>query len=174
MRRRSTLFSALLLIAVSSSGLAAQQTAYMFVDAIRGDQPAPHDTEFKLRSFVYASTNSASLSGTTGMTAGKGVFGPLKVSMGFPLMAHPAFQKALALGTKFNTVEVRLYNSGRIYYKTVFEGVFVTGVATEGADEMSQNVEFAYGRVKWLASPDGGATAPVQIGCWDITLYRAC
>jgi type VI protein secretion system component Hcp len=175
MRRCSALFSSLLLVAATSSVAAAQQTVYMVVDQIRGDQPAPHDTEFKLNSYAYNSNNTVSTSATAGMTAGKPTFGPLKVSMRFPLLAHPLFQKTLALGTRLNFVEVRLYNSGRLYYKTVFENVFVTSVSTAGADDVLQEVEFAYGRVRWLGSNDvSGATVPAQIGCWDLTLAKAC
>ena len=175
MRRRSALFFAVLLVAATSSRVAAQQNAFLFIDGIKGDQVAPHDSEFKLNSFSYNFTNTVSTSATAGMTAGKASLGPLKVSMHFPLAAHPLFQKNLALGTKLNSVEVRLFNSGRMFYKMIFDNAFVTSVSTGGADEVSQDVEFAYSRVRWFSSPDiSGATPPVQIACWDMALARTC
>ena len=177
MRRVSAVWVALLLSAAASSTLSAQQSVYMFVDSIRGDQPAPHDREFKLNSFSSALTNTTSTSGaTSGVAIGKAAFSPVKVSMRFHAASNAAFSRSVAAGTKMPSVEIRLYNaSNRMFYKTVFDNVYFTNVATEGSDEAVQQIEFVYSKVKWFAPPDpAGLNAPVQVGCWDLTLVKSC
>lgn len=176
MRRVSAVWTALLLSAAFSTTLSAQQSVYMFVDSIRGDQPAPHDREFKLNSFSSALANTTSIGGATGMTVGKVTVSPVKVSMRFHAASNASFSRSVAAGTRMPSVEVRLYNAtNRMFYKTVFENVYFTNVATEGADEALQQVEFVYSRVKWFAPPDpAGLNAPVQAGCWDLALAKSC
>jgi type VI protein secretion system component Hcp len=177
MRKVSAVWLALLLFAATSSTLSAQQGIYMLVDEIRGDQPAPHDREFKLNSFSSASANSASISSaTSGVTVGKATFSPVKVSMRFQPLSSASFYRSVAAGTRLPAIEIRLYNAtNRMFYKTVFENVFLTNVATEASDEALQQIEFVYSRAKWFASSDAaGLNAPVQVGCWDLTLGRSC
>ena len=175
MRRVSAASFAFMFFAATSSTLSAQQSIYMLVDSIRGDQPAPHDREFKLNSFSSASANTATI-GATGATTGKATFSPVKVSMPFPVASSASFYRSVAAGTRLPAIEIRLYNAtNRMFYKTVFESVFLTNVATEGSDEALQQIEFVYSRVKWFASPDpAGLNAPVQVGCWDLTLVKSC
>ena len=176
MRRITGVWFALLLVAVISSTLSAQQSIYMMVESIKGDQPAPHDGEFKLNSFSSASENTATVGGVTGVTAGRATFSPVKVSMRFHALSSPSFYRNVAAGTKLPSIEIRLYNaSNRMFSKTVFENVFLTKVATEASDEGLQQIEFVYSRVKWFAPPDPtGLSAPVQVGCWDLALARGC
>jgi len=98
------------------------------------------------------------------------------VSMRFHAASNASISRYVAAGTKMPSVEIRLYNaSNRMFYKTVFENVYFTNVATEGADEAHQQVEFVYSKVKWFAPPDpAGLNAPVQAGCWDLTLAKSC
>ena len=177
MRRVSAVWFALLLFAATASTLSAQQSIYMLVDPITGVEPAPHVGEFKLSSFSSASANSASISSaTSGVTAGKATFSPVKVSMRFQAASSASFYRSVAAGTRLPSIEIRLYNAtNRMFYKTVFENVFLTNVSTEGSDEALQQIEFVYSRVKWFASSDpAGLNAPVQVGCWDLTLARSC
>jgi len=174
MKGRSALCIALLLVAAISSSVSAQQSAYLYIDAIKGDAPAPHDGEFKLNSFTYgASAPTSTALRTTGMAVGRPTFGPLKVSMRFPITAHPSFVRNLAEGTRLSSIELRLYNAGKQYYKMVFDNVSVSSVSTEGGDELSQELEFTYARVRWFAQSDA-STPPAQIGCWDTTLLKSC
>jgi len=177
MIRVSAVWAALVLSAAFSSTLSAQQSVYMFVDSIRGDQPAPHDREFKLNSFSSALANTTSIGGATaGVTVGKVAVSPVKVSMRFHAASNASFSRSVAAGTRMPSVEIRLYNAtNRMFYKTVFENVYFTNVATEGADEALQQVEFVYSRVRWFAPPDpAGLNAPLQAGCWDLTLAKSC
>ena len=179
MRRVSAALFALLLSAATSSTLSAQQSVYMLVDSIRGDQLAPHDREFKLNSFSSALTNSATTTTTAGTdraTMGKVNASPVKVSMRFHAASNASFSRSVAAGTRMPSIEIRLYNaSNRMFYKTVFENVYFTNVATEGADEALQQIEFVYSKVKWFAPPDpAGLNAPVQAGCWDLALAARC
>ena len=177
MIRVSAVWTVLVLSAAFSSTLSAQQSVYMFVDSIRGDQPAPHDREFKLNSFSSALANTTGIGGaTTGITVGKVAASPVKVSMRFHAASNASISRYVAAGTKMPSVEIRLYNaSNRMFYKTIFENVYFTNVATEGADEALQQVEFVYTRVKWFAPPDpAGLNAPVQAGCWDLALAKSC
>jgi type VI protein secretion system component Hcp len=175
MRRVSAVWFALLLFAATSSTLSAQQSIYMLVDPITGDQPAPHVGEFKLNSFSSASANTATF-GATGVTTGKATFSPVKVSMRFQAGSSASFSRSVAAGTRLPAIEIRLYNAtNRMFYKTVFENVFLTNVATEGSDEALQQIEFVYSRVKWFAPSDpAGLNAPVQVGCWDLTVAKSC
>ena len=177
MRRVSAVWFALLLFAATSSTLSAQQSIYMLVDPITGDQPAPHVGEFKLNSFSSASANTATIGGATGAaTTGKATFPAVKVSMRFQPASSASFYQSVAAGTRLPAIEIRLYNAtNRMFYKTVFENVFLTNVATEGSDEALQQIEFVYSRVKWFAPSDpAGLNAPVQVGCWDLTVAKSC
>lgn len=177
MRRVSGVLFAVLLFAASGSTLSAQQSIYMMVDSIKGDQVAPHDREFKLNAVSFGSTNASSItSATTGMGTGKAVFGPVKVSMRFHPQSFGSFNKHLAAGTKLPSVEIRYYNStNKVFYKTVFESVYLSSVATAGADEAFEELEFNYSKAKWFASPDpAGLNPPLQTACWDITLNKSC
>ena len=177
MRRISAVCLALVLVAATSSTLSAQQSIYMLVDSIRGDQTAPHNREFKLSSFSSASSNPTTISSaTSGVATGKTAFSPVKVSMRFHAPSSGAFNRSLALGTKLPSIEIRHYNAANaMFYKTVYENVFLTSVSSEGSDEAQQQIEFVFMKVKWFASPDAsGATAPAQIGCWDLVMYRTC
>lgn len=177
MRRVSAAWFALMLFAATSSTLSAQQSIYMLVDSIRGDQPAPHDREFKLNSFSSASANAATISGATaGVATGKATFTPVKVSMRFQALSSAIFYRNVAAGTRLPAIEIRFYNSSnRMFYKTVFENVLLTSVATEAADEALQQIEFAYSRVRWFAPPDAaGLNPPAQVGCWDLAMGRGC
>jgi type VI secretion system secreted protein Hcp len=167
---------AVLLVAVLSSSLSAQQSIYMMVDPIKGDQAAPHAGEFKLNSFSAASANSVALgSATTGLAAGKASFSPVKVSLPFTATSSPLFSKSLASGAVLPSIEIRFYNSTRMFYKTVYENVYLTNVATEGSDVGTQEIDFIFSRVRWFAPSDpAGLTAPVQVGCWDVTLSKGC
>ena len=167
-------FTLLLSICVPSS-LFAQQSVYMLVDSIRGDQPSPHDREFKLSSFSSGVTNTVTF-GSMGLTAGKAVFSPVKISMRLHPASSASFHRGVAAGSRLPSIEVRLYSStNRIFYKTVYENAVLTNVSTEGSDEAQLQVEFVYTRVKWFASSDlAGTTPPVQIGCWDVALIRGC
>jgi len=82
----------------------------------------------------------------------------------------------VAAGTRLPSIEIRLYNSSnRMFYKTVFENVYLTSVAIEGSDEAQQQIEFLYSRVKWFAPTDpAGLNAPVQVACWDLAQARGC
>jgi type VI protein secretion system component Hcp len=148
----------------------------MLVDSIRGDQVAPHDREFRVNSFSSGLSNTTSVTtGATGIAVGKASFSPVKVSMRFHAASNAAFSRSVAAASKMPSVEIRLYNSTRMFYKWVFENVYFTSVATEGADDASQQVEFVYTRVKWFAPPDpAGLNAPVQAGCWDLATAKAC
>ena len=178
MRRVSAVLIVSLLSVATASTLSAQQSVYMLVDSIRGDQPAPHDREFKLNSFssALANTTSTTSGATTGVTIGKAAFSPVKVSMRFHGTSNAAFSRSVAAGARMPSVEIRLYNSSnRMFYKTVFENVYFTNLATEGADEALQQVEFVYTRAKWFASPDpAGLKDPVQVGCWDMATNKSC
>jgi len=170
MRRAIAVWSTLFLVAAASSKVAAQQSVYLVVDSVKGDQPAPHDGEFRLNSFAYASTNATSITSVSGgMSAGKASFGPVQVAMHFTPGSIAAFQRLLAMGRRVPSVEVRLYNSGRLYAKTVFENAFVTSVKTEGSDDINQEIEFVYGRIKWFAADASGTIASSPTGCWDLT-----
>ena len=177
MRRVSAVWFALLLFAATSSTLSAQQSIYMLVDSIRGDQTASHDREFKLNSFSSASANTATIGGATGATTtGKATFPPVKVSMRFHAASNASFYRHVAAGTRLPAIEIRLYNAtNRMFYKTVYETVFLTSVTTEGSDEALQQIEFVYSKVKWFAPTDpAGLNAPVQVGCWDLAQVRSC
>ena len=169
MRRVSAVCFALLLFAATSSALSAQQSIYMLADTIRGDQPAPHDREFKLNSFSSGAEKIVTIgSATTG--TGKTMFPPVQVTMNFSPVSSPSFYRNLTAGTKLASVEIRFYNSARMYYKTVFENVYLTKVGTAGSDQASQEIDFVYSRVKWFAPTDvAGLTGPVLAGCWDLT-----
>ena len=175
MKRVSKMWIALALVFASASTLSAQQSVYMLVEGINGDQPAPHAREFKLNSVVSAATNTTSLS-STGLSAGRSAFAPVRVSMSFHGATTPLFYRALATGIKIPAIEVRFYNSmNRMFYKTVYGNALITGVSTQAADDAAQEVEFVYSTVRWFASPDAsGSTAPAQISCWDIAAARAC
>jgi type VI protein secretion system component Hcp len=111
MRRVSAVWFALLLVAATSSTLSAQQSIYMLVESITGDQPAPHAGEFKLNSFSSASANSVSISSvTSGATTGKATFSPVKVSMRFQAASSASFYRSVAAGTRLPSIEIRLYN----------------------------------------------------------------
>lgn len=176
MRRVTRVWFALLVFAATSSTLSAQQSIYMLVDSIRGDQPAPHDREFKLNSFSSATTNTIGTGSTTfGVAAGKASFSPVKVSMRTNVASSPSFFRSVAAGTKLPSIEIRLYNSTRMFNKTVFENVYLTNVSSEVSDEAQQQIEFVFSRVRWFASPDAaGLNPPVQVGCWDLALGKAC
>jgi type VI protein secretion system component Hcp len=176
MRGLSAVCFTLLLFAATSSTLPAQQSIYMLVDSIRGDQPAPHDREFKLNSFSSASTSSTTISSATAGGIGRATFAPVKVSMRFHPASSATFNRFLAAGKSLPSVEVRLYNSSnRMFYKTVYENVYLTNLATEGADEAQQQIEFVFTKVKWFAPSDpAGLNAPVQSGCWDLAQNRTC
>jgi type VI protein secretion system component Hcp len=177
MRRISAVWFAFLLFAATSSTLSAQQSIYMLVDPIKGVEPGPHSGEFKLNSFSSASANSMSIGSVTSRaTGGKATFPPVKVSMRFQPVSSASFYESVAAGTRLPSIEIRLYNtSNRMFYKTVFENVFLTNVATEASDEALQQIEFVYSRARWFASPDAaGLNAPVQVGCWDLTLAKSC
>jgi type VI protein secretion system component Hcp len=134
---------------------------------------APHDGEFKVNSFSYGATNTASVTtGTTGLSAGKISFGPLKISMFFTPAANFPFHRAAALATPLSSVEIRQFNSTRLYYKTVFENALITSITTEGSDGTSQNIEFTYGRVRWFTADATGNATPA--GCFDIALNKTC
>ena len=94
----------------------------------------------------------------------------------FSRSVERVYFRYVAAGTKMPSIEIRLYNAtNRMFYKTVFENAYFTNVATEGADEAHQQVEFVYSRVKWFAPPDpAGLTAPIQAGCWDLALAKSC
>jgi len=155
LRRASPVWFALLLSAAASSTVSAQQSTYMMVDAITGDQVAPHQGEFKLSGFSLGFANTVSLYGTlSGSGVGKATFVPVKVTMHFDSFASPAFYRNLAMGTKMASVEIRFYNLTRMFYKTVFENVYLTNVSTNASDDASQEIEFAYSRVRWLAPTD--------------------
>ena len=176
MRRVSGVLFALVFFAATASTLSAQQSIYMLVDSIKGDQVAPHDREFKLNAVSFGSTNTSSIStSTTGMTAGKAAFGPVKVSMRFHPQSFGSFNKHLAAGTKLPSIEIRHYNStNKVFYKTVFEGVYLLSVATAASDESVEEFEFTYSRVKWSATPDPAGLNPLQTSCWDILLLKSC
>jgi Hemolysin-coregulated protein (uncharacterized) len=148
----------------------------MTVDAIQGDQTvAPHIGEFKLNSASMGFQALTSSLSSTGTSVGKATYAPVKIQMHLNGLLSPKLSTYLAMATRVPTVEIRLYNSTKMYYKTVFENVFFTNVSTESADDGVQNIEFAYGRVRWFAPTDlAGLTAPVQVGCWDVMLYAKC
>lgn len=175
MRRVSAVLFAASLSAAISSTLSAQQSIYMLVDSIKGDQPAPHDREFKLSAVSFASTNASSVaSASTGTVTGKAVFAPVKVSMRFHPQSFGSFNKHLAAGTKLPSIEIRHYNStNKLLYKTVFESVYLSSVATAGSDEAVEELEFNYLKVKWFASNDP-VSPPQQVACWDIVQNRSC
>lgn len=175
MGRVTRVWFALLGFAATSSSLSAQQSVYMLVDPIKGDQAAPHTLEFKLNSFSSDVQNSVTISSATGTAIGKASLNRVTVSMGFNAVASPSFNKSLAAGTRLPSIEVRFYNSTRMFYKTVFENVYLTRVLTEGSDTATQQIEFAYVRAKWFAPTDAaGLNTPVQIGCWDQSLNTSC
>ena len=177
LKRISGVWCALLLLAAASSTVSAQQSVYMLMDPIRGDQPAPHDREFKLSSFSSSSMTTVSPNSVAGdMTAAKPTFSSVKVSMRYHAASGPLFRRAIAAGTKLPSVEIRHYNStNRLLYKTVFENVYLTSVATEAADEAQEMIEFVYSRVRWFAPIDAaGLTVPVQGACWDVALVKIC
>jgi type VI protein secretion system component Hcp len=176
MRSVTRVWFALLVVAATSSTLSAQQSIYMLVDSIRGDQPAPHDREFKLNSFSSATTNTISTGSTTiGAATGKSSFSPVKVSMRSNAASSASFFRSVAAGAKLPSIEIRLYNSTRMFSKTVFENVYLTNVSSEVSDEAQQQIEFVYSRVKWFASPDpAGLNPPVQVGCWDVASAKGC
>ena len=177
MKRVSGVLFAALLFAATSSSLSAQQSIYMLVDSIKGDQVAPHDREFKLNAVSFGSTNTLSLAtGTTGMTSGKAAFGPVKVSMRFHPQSFGSFNKHLAAGMRLPSIEIRHYNSAnKVFYKTVFESVFLSSVTTAASDDSVEELEFNYGKVKWFATPDPAGLNPLlQTSCWDIAQNRSC
>jgi type VI protein secretion system component Hcp len=176
MRRFSPVLFILLLLAAASSKASAQQSIYMVLDSIKGDQPAPHANEFRLTSYSASASNSTSMLSGTGMSAGKASFGPVKASMRFVPLSNGSLHRLMALGSRLGTVEIRFYNStNRVFYRTVYESAFLTNLAMDAADEAQQQMEFNYSKVTWYASPDAsGAVAPVKIGCWDIAAYRSC
>jgi type VI protein secretion system component Hcp len=147
----------------------------MAVDGIAGDQVAPHVGEFKLNSFSAGTENTIAIgSATNGAGAVKAAFPAVKVSMRFNAVSSPSFYRAVAAGTRLPSIEVRFYNS-RMFYKTVFENVFLTNVSTQASDEASQELEFVYSRVRWFAPTDpAGVNAPVQVACWDVALATKC
>jgi type VI protein secretion system component Hcp len=176
MKRITGVLFASLLFAGAASTLSAQQSIYMFVDSIRGDQVTPHDREFKLNSYSSALMNAISVgSASTGAAAGRASSSPVKISMRANPASTAAFFRHVAAGTRLPSIEIRFYNSTRMFSKTVFENAYLTNIATEAADETQQEIEFVYSRVKWFASPDAsGLTPPVQTGCWDFALARGC
>ena len=177
MRRVSAVVFAALLSAAISSTLSAQQSIYMLVDSIKGDQVAPHDKEFKVNAVSFGGTNTASISSTsTGTTAGKAAFGPVKVSMRFQPQSFGLFNRHLAAGTKLPSIEIRHYNStNKVFYKTVFENVYLSSVTTAASDDGVEEVEFNYGKVRWFATSDPAGLNPLlQTSCWDITMYKSC
>ena len=176
MRKIPAVLVALFLVAAGSSTLSAQQSVYMLVDSIKGDQPAPHDSEFRVNSVSSGAANATTFSSTGGLAAGKPSFSPVKVSMRFHAGSTAAFYRFLALGKRIPSVEIRFYNSSnRVFYKTVYENVFLTNLSSDAADEAMQQVEFNFMRVRWFAPPDpAGLNPPVQTGCWDIALLKTC
>ena len=177
MRRVSAVWMAVLFIAATSSTVSAQQSIYMLVETIGGDQAGAHRGEFKLNSFSSASANATTIGSVAmGSGTGKATFSPVKVSMRFHAPSSASFYRSVAAGTKLPSIEIRLHNaSDAMFYKTVYENVYLTNIATEGADEAVQQLEFVYSRVKWFASPDpAGLKPPVQVACWDVTLVRGC
>ena len=156
--------------------LSAQQSVYMMVDSINGDQVAPHNREFKLNSFSFATTNSMTISTATGGAgASKAAFGAVKISMRLNAATTPAFHKHLVAGTRLPSIEIRLYNAtNRVFYKTVFESAYLTSITTEGADESVQTIEFVYIRARWVMPADPAAGASEKSACWDIVLNRSC
>jgi len=176
LKRFSGFLCAALLVAVTAPTLSAQQTLYMWTDAAIGDQGGIHVGEFKLKGFSNSVTNEVMLSSTS-LNVGKASFAPAKVSMTMPQAASASFYKSIGMGTRLATLEIRLYNNStnRMFYKTVYENVYLTKVGVEGADENVQQLEFIYQRVRFFASPDAtGATPPAQIGCWDVLLVKIC
>ena len=176
MRRLSAVLFSLFLVAATSSKLSAQQSIYMVLDSVRGDQPAPHTNEFKLTSYSAGASNATSMTSTTGLTAGKASFAPVQVSMRFVPLSSGSLHRLMALGSRLTSVEIRFYNStNRMFFRTVYENVFLAKLATDAADEAQQQIEFNYAKVTWYSSPDAtGAIAPAKVGCWDIAAYRAC
>ncbi len=178
MKRVSAVWLSLVVFAAVSSTASAQHNAYMLVDQIAGDQPAPHAKEFKLNGFSSVAEMPPMVMGSTGsgISAGKPSFQPVKVSMPFYAASSGPFHRTLATGKALPSIEIRFYNStNRMFYKTVYENAFLTRVAVDGADEMQQVVEFVFGRVRWFASSDaGGLTAPAPIACWDLAEAKSC
>jgi type VI secretion system Hcp family effector len=177
LRKIPAVWFAVLFSVVTSSTLAAQTSIYMTVDGIPGDQTAaPHGGEFMLSSASMGMQNTATLSGAaSGYAVGKATHAPVKVQMHFKALASPKFSLDLVTGTRVPSVEIRLYKSTGLFYKTVFENVYVTSVSTDASDDPVQSVEFVYSRVRWFASPDAaGLTAPVQVACWDVATNAKC
>ena len=174
MNKLSAAFLALMISAAISSDLPAQGTLYMHVESVPGDQPRPHEGEFRLNSYAAAATNSVTVGGT-GLTSGKASFVPAKAWMKLSPASSASFHRAVATGSRLPFIEVRFYNSsGQMYYKTVYEDVFISGVSTEAAaDDVVQQLEFIGTRIKWFASPDA-SRAPTQAGCWDVAANRSC
>jgi type VI protein secretion system component Hcp len=173
MKRVRGVWFTLLVCAATASSLSAQQSIYMMVDSIAGDQAAPHKGEFRVNSVSFAASNTTTIgTGSTGIAAGKAVLGPVSVSMRFNAGSTPKFFKNVIGGVKLPSIEIRHYSStGQMTYKTVFENVFLSKVAMEASDEAVQQIDFTYMRVKWFAPPDAaGVAPPVQVGCWDIAL----
>jgi type VI protein secretion system component Hcp len=170
---------AVLFSVLASSTLAAQTSIYMTVDAIPGDQTvAPHMGEFKINSASVGMLNTISLSlsgSATGYAAGKATYEPVKIQMQLNPLASSKFALDLTAGTKIASVEVRFYNSTRLYYKTVFENAYLTSISTDASDAPVQNLEFTYSRARWFAPTDAaGLTAPVQVACWDLATNTKC
>ena len=167
----------MLLIGATAATLSAQQSIYMTVDPIKGDQPAPHAGEFRLNSFAAAATSAATTGATgTGLTVSKPEFSAVQVSMRYNPLASASFYQSIAAGTRLPSIEIRFYNStNRLVSKTIFENVLLTKVTTEGSDEAQQTLEFVYSKSRWFAPTDAaGQTAPVQVACWDQASATRC
>lgn len=171
MKQMSDAWFVPLLVAATAVSLSAQQTPYLTVNGIKGNQTGlVHVGQFKLTGFENAGTNPAIVGGVTGLSAGKVSFSKIRVSLPLDPPTMGLFWMRMAQGTHIPSAEIGVYDSAdKLFYKIELNDVMVDAISTSGADGVNASIDFVFGRIKWWGASPTAPTQFVVIGSWDVT-----